>query len=65
MVPVAAVDPVPLKLTVKGAVPAAGEEEIIAVGGKAGAIMTGAVVVTVTDAVLVRPAALVTVSMAV
>ncbi len=63
-----AVDSAPLKSTAKGAAPAAVEEEITAVGGgvttTGGA--TGAVVaVTVVEAVLVKPVASETESLAV
>ena len=64
-VPVAAVDPEPLKLTDSGATPAAVEEEMTAVGGAGGTIMAGAVGVTVVDAILVWPVVSVTVSLAI
>lgn len=62
---VAADDPDPLKATVSGAGPADVEEEMTAVGGAGGVMTIGAVAVMEVDAILVRPAVLVTVSLAV
>ena len=55
----AAVEPEPLNVTVRGAWPAAVDEETAAVGG---VVITAGVTVTVVDAVLVWPAVLATVS---
>ena len=58
VLPLAAVEPDPLKVTANGSEPAAVEEETTAVGG----IRTiGAVTVVVLEAVLVRPLLSVTV----
>ena len=62
----AAVESDALEVTVNGAGPAAvGDEEMTAVGGAGGAATIVAVAVIVVDAVLVRPAASVTVRRAV